>query len=200
MKFIRVKQIVEYKGGNSELYDLMPNYSQNHDYIRQYCKIWHVLISKVHEMKALSVLEFGTREGYSTRLFAGALQKTGGRIYTVDLKQITTFEEKNVFPISSRIEEFYWGTPVDILYIDDWHNEHHLYYELETFYKMARVIMIHDVCLDDGLARAVHLWCKHNFMIYTGYYINECGLMIIEVEKSLLFQNEHKTAGEEGWK
>jgi len=194
---ISVSLTLDYKGGKKEIVDTMPLITKNDDFLRQYVGIWRVMFDKVMELNAKKVLEFGTREGYSTRLFSKALRMTGGTITTVDINAPKEpIAEDNVLIVTSDVES-YPGFPCDILYIDDWHNGWHLYYELNKFASWARVIMIHDVCLDDMLLEAIKAWCQQNMMIYTIYPMNGCGLAVIEVEKSSAFYaNENKPTGE----
>lgn len=188
----KVRLTLDYKGGTKDVTDIMPVISENKDYFIQYIGIWKIMFDKVNEFQAKNILEFGTREGYSTRLFSKALRNTGGKLITVDMnppKEPIT--EDNVTVITSEVES-YSGLPCDILYIDDWHDSWHLYYELNKFSALARVILIHDVCLDDKLLDAVRAWCRHNMMIYTIYPMNGCGLAVIEVEKSRFFYTTQK--------
>jgi len=188
---INVKCTLDYKGGSKDIQETMPFVSKEEDYIKQYIGIWKVMLEKVQEFSAKKVLEFGTREGYSTRLFSIALKPNDGKIFTVDMNAPKEpFSEENIVPIRSLVEDLDWSTPVDILYIDDWHNGHHLYYELNRFAKLARVVLIHDVCLDEELMNSVTEWCRHNWVIYTIYPVNGCGLAVLEIEKSGAFYKE----------
>ena len=187
---LNVEVEFDYKAGKKGLKTMMPNITRDEDYVVQYVGIWKIIFDYVIQMNAKTVLEFGTRDGYSTRLFALALKETGGRIKTVDVNlPKTPFTEDNVTVITEDIEkfEYYPSGQLDILYIDDWHNGHHLYYELNRFARMARVVMIHDICLDDELMGGLIKWCKHNMMFYTIYPMNGCGLAVIEIEKSREF-------------
>lgn len=199
MKGIQFQMEMDYKGTKKNVLEVLPAISENHDYPIQYAKIWRVMADRVIEMNAKLILEFGTRDGFSTRIFSEALKTTGGEIHTVDINPPKEqFTEENIKVYTCPVEELLWSTPVDILYIDDWHNAWHLYYELNVFAKLAKVVMIHDVCLDSELLSAVDAWCKHNWMIYTVYPLNGCGLAVIEIEKSGYFNaNEDKPSGEQ---
>lgn len=183
------------KGSTFEIKDMMPNISLNEDYVLQYFGIWKVMFRKVLDMKAKIVLEFGTRDGYSARLFASALNETGGVIHTIDkddLKDPNVFDGyDNIVFRKTFVEELNWGLPVDILFIDDWHDPHHLYWELNQFAKFAKVVMVHDICQEaenrKSLAYAVEKWCFDNMAIYTNYPVNKCGLSVIEMQNSGVF-------------
>ena len=178
----------DYKGGKKIFTDIMPKISDNEDYFNQYFKIWQVLQEAVKASKAKKVLEFGTRDGYSARLFSQALEETGGTLYTVD-KDIPKDDFKglnNIVFIQSLVEDLTWDIPVDILYIDDWHDQLHLYYELNRFAHLARYVLIHDIALNmnmpDDLCDVVSRWAKQNYMRVTYDFRNVCGLAIIETE------------------
>ena len=198
MEALKATMEIDYKGGKMKLVDTMPNLTTEEDYVKQYHGIWRVLTAKVEELNATKVLEFGTREGYSTQIFSQALKKTGGDIITVDKDQPKEREKLlalgNVFVARSTVEKYLPHNDVDILYIDDWHNPWHLYWELNTFAHRARVVMIHDVCLESGqkgdLLRAIQEWCIQNMVIWTVYPVNQCGLAVLEIEKSKNFHQE----------
>lgn len=195
---MKVNCTFECKGGERAISSIVPTISQSEDYVKQYIGIWKVMFDRVLELKAQEVLEFGTRDGYSTRLFSKALKITGGQIVTVDRDAVKEpFKEENIVVVRSDIADFRWVEPVDILYIDDWHNNYWLYHELEMFAKLARVVMVHDVVVDRLLLDAVREWCIHNMIDYSVCTQNGCGLAIIEVEKSMaVYTNENKPTGE----
>jgi hypothetical protein len=197
----KVKLDIDFKGGRKTIIDNVPDIGEilkimsqkeKEDFYRQYIGIWKIFFSIVFEWNAKKVLEFGTREGYSTRLFSKALEKTEGQIITVDInKPNTPFTESNIITINSDVESLLYQEQVDILYIDDWHDPWHLYYELNKFAHLAKVVIIHDVCIEQGypksLTRSIEEWCRSNMIIYTIYPMNECGLAVLEIEKSLKF-------------
>ena len=63
---------------------LHPDFLMHEDAIKQYLGIWQIISHYVIFSQAKRVLEFGTREGYSTQLFSKVLRKTEGRLWTVD--------------------------------------------------------------------------------------------------------------------
>lgn len=206
IKGINVRIDLDHRSGKRSVKEVMPLICREEDYFKQYLGIWKVMFDTVKELDAKAVLEFGTRDGYSTRLFAEALKQTKGDVYTVDINppvnDLSEFE--NIHVITSDIKNLDWSMPVDILFIDDWHNPWHLYSELDKFAKWARVIMIHDVSQQDtGLLRSlltsVENWCHDNMMIYTIYPMNGCGLAVIKVEKSRFFYaDKNETTSEQG--
>lgn len=196
LKYMQTKMTMAYKAGNIEINEAIPYISDDKEYYDQYMGIWKVLILSVNDLKAKTVLEFGTREGYSTKLFSHALKKTGGMIFTIDKdepKDRKSLEELgNVSIITQDIDLLDWATPVDILYIDDWHNPWHLYSELERYAKLAREVIIHDVCNEKDntsldLMSAITQWSRHNMCMMTMYPMNPCGLAVLHIEKSKEF-------------
>ena len=55
---LNVECTFDYKGGSKEIKDIMPNISKHEDYVKQYIGIWRVMMDKVVELNAQSVLEF----------------------------------------------------------------------------------------------------------------------------------------------
>ena len=168
----------------------IPEWFENNDCTRQYFEIWKIFLKYVLDLKAKKVLEFGTRDGYSTRLFSDFLKFTGGHLTTVDLdkpKIADTSTMDNVTFIQSDILNLDWKEEVDILYIDDWHSPYHLFGELDRFSKYAKVVMIHDVMqewqIKTGIMNGVIAWCQKEFIPFTIYPLNACGLAIIENKK-----------------
>ena len=172
----------------------VPEWFSETDCIKQYVGIWKVMLNLVLQTQAKKVLEFGTREGYSTRLWSEFLRHTQGHLWTVDLAEPKIVPEvkaklDNVsyLQMDVRHVETIFKDAVDILYIDDWHNGYHLYSELERYAHQARVVAIHDVSQDchsaTGIMPGLTEWCKKEFLPYSVYTFNACGLAVIEVEK-----------------
>ena len=170
------------------------------DFITQYVGIWEVMTYFVEFLNAKKVTEIGTSKGYSTRIFSRALKKTGGKLISIDrvdhkipqsiLKTLTNVEFVKADIMKHNLEE------TDILYIDDWHNQFHLYEELIKFSSKAKVIMIHDIMAGydvfPALLNGVLNWCMRNFMPVTVYPLNFCGLAVIECEKFRGFYSTFK--------
>ena len=167
----------------------IPTLSKNTDFLVQYMGIWEILQQYVLRTNAKKVLEFGTREGYSTRIFANALKATLGHIWTVDIcEHKMTAEElegyDNITFIKEDVMKLDWKEPVDILYIDDWHDPYHVYAELDRWAHLAKVIMLHDVLqsyeLPEGILKGIIHWCAVNYLPFSFYPLNGCGLIIID--------------------
>jgi len=170
------------------------------DFINQYVGIWEVMTYFVELLNAKKVTEIGTCKGYSTRIFSRALRKTGGKLISIDridhkiprsiLKTLTNVEFVKADIMQHDLAE------TDILYIDDWHNQFHLYEELSKFSSKAKVILIHDIMAGYDvipiLLKGVLNWCMRNFMPVTLYPLNFCGLAVIECEKFRGFYSTFK--------
>ena len=178
-----------------------PEFLNHKDAVDQYYGIWKLFWMYVYNMKAKKVLEFGTREGYSTQLFSNLLRATDGHLWTVDLadhkipKEIAekmdnvTFIKEDVTRLGW-LEESWFQEDFDILYIDDWHNPYHLFGELDRFAKYARVIIIHDIVQNwqthEWLIPPIFSWCHKEFLPFIVYPLNSCGIVAIHREE---FQN-----------
>ena len=94
------------------------------------------------EMKAKRVLEIGTSTGYSGGWFAMALEKTGGRLITLEIDPDRHAEAKRSFEamgvasiVDARLcnalyELMKIDAPLDIVFIDAWKPDYLKYYEL----------------------------------------------------------------------
>ena len=170
-----------------------PEFLMHEDAIKQYVGVWKIIVEYVLLLNAKKVLEFGTREGYSTQLFSRVLRWTEGHIWTVDKDDPKISKEvmdsiDNVTFIKDEIMGKKWMevsdfSDVDILYIDDWHEPYHLYTELEHFAHLAKVVLIHDVVQGwqgrEWLLLPIFKWCRNHFTPFAVYPLNDCGLVAI---------------------
>lgn len=168
----------------------LPNFLDTKHAILQYSGIWEVMMGYVTEMKATKVLEFGTREGFSTRIFAEALKETKGEIWSIDVEKPMFPDElakyDNIHVLTQEIKTLKWSERVDILYIDDLHKKEHLYWELCNFSHLAKVVMCHDVCqaVDEGglLLEPVLKFAYDRKLIVQVFPLNCCGLSVVEMK------------------
>ena len=175
-----------------------PVFLMSHDAITQYFGLWKIIWMYVSNLNATKVLEFGTREGYSTQLFSQLLRANNGHLHTVDLANHKIPQEivekmDNVTLIKQDVLQFKTDEFYDILYIDDWHNPYHLFQELDRFAKYAKVILIHDVVQNwqthEWLMPAIFSWCLKEHLAFMTYPLNACGLVAIHREE---YQNFYK--------
>lgn len=125
-----------------------------------------VLFDAVLKLNAQCVVEIGTDEGNSTRLFASALEKTKGHLWSIDcrvpkedwhkgmhLPQVT-FVTQDSLSCS-------WGGPlIDLLFLDGDHHQEHVAKELRLYGPYLRagsLIILHDTYhseFGDGITQA----------------------------------------------
>ncbi len=129
--------------------------------------IWlYWFIASTYPKKDKLIVELGTNEAAcSTVAWAAAVNETGGHLYTVDLvdrgQRQYLAEEPNVTVI---IEDDLtygekWDKPIDLLYIDDGHEEGHVFKETALYSPhvvMGGIIMYHDVCPGYGPSKAYY--------------------------------------------
>lgn len=111
-----------------------------------------IIYDCVIKLNAKTILEVGTDLGDSTRIFATALNETGGYIWTVDIKPpqwspVLMVGFPNVHVITSDIKDLKWDKQLDILFLDSDHHYQHVLTELDCFGKWVRkngLIILHD--------------------------------------------------------
>ena len=117
-----------------------------------------ILYSIAVGMDAKVIVEIGMRDGDSTRAFLWACQKTGGRLYSVDISEYPeTIEEIERLNLS-KYHEFIkgdsqkihkqWSTPIDILFLDGCHYYGNHKMDFDNWYSKVReggIILVHDV-------------------------------------------------------
>ena len=157
---------------------------------REYVCIWELMQDYVVREGVKTILELGTRNGNSTRIFAEALLRTGGEIWTVDLNEPTWTKKQmrdfpNVHFVKSDVLKLEWDKKVDLVYIDDYHQRFHVFQELVKYSKVTNTIMLHDVLKiiygRGGIIEAIEQWCYENLKAYSVYPFNNCGLAVIHV-------------------
>ena len=112
--------------------------------------------SLVIGLHAQVVVELGTAMGRSTRIWADALEDTGGHCWTVDIAPPLD-NWLATYPLAHRITTIQqdalkvtWETsqPIDVLYIDDAHTYPHVLYELRHWAPWVRAggrILLDDI-------------------------------------------------------
>jgi cephalosporin hydroxylase len=109
------------------------------------------LVAIVEELDARHVIELGTRTGVSTVAFLHALERTGGRLTSVDLEpkpdigdwpHWTHIQGDDLNPaVVSTLD------PADVVFIDTSHTYEHTARELRVYRHLAKVIVCHDTRL-----------------------------------------------------
>ena len=118
-------------------------------------KLDYFLIKEINNLKNINILEFGVREGISTRKFLDHINKNGGKLYSIDIDDCSSVSnDTNWKFIQSRDDNFQFlenkiPKEFDIILIDSFHNALHVKKILYHYYKKLRVgglLFIDDIC------------------------------------------------------
>ena len=130
----------------------------------------------VLDTEAQVAVELGVHRGESTVALLSGLEKTGGRLYSCDIRDWA--------PTRRKVEEYglgghwssdvaddlewgkAWSRPIDVLFIDTSHVREHTEAELRLFAPHVReggVVLLHDtVAFREGVEGAVHAFMAGN--------------------------------------
>jgi len=95
-------------------------------------KIENFMFSDIKGKKNLTILEFGVREGVSTKLFVKHCEENGGRVFSVDTNDYSNILKSDKWKfIHSRDDNFDYleknlPEKVDLIYLDSFHNADHV--------------------------------------------------------------------------
>jgi len=101
-----------------------------------------------------TILEFGVRHGYSTRLFIDYCEKNQGKLYSVDIDDCSNVSNSSHWEfIQSRDDNFEFlltklPKEFDLIFIDSYHNAEHvkkIFYYYYPFLKKNGLILIDDI-------------------------------------------------------
>ena len=117
-------------------------------------KLQNFLTTELKGLQKPTILEFGVKEGRSTKIFLEYCEKFNGKLYSVDVDDYSKlFTSKNWKFIKSRDDNFDYLTSLlpskfDIIYLDSLHEANHvekiLYYYYE-FLKRNGFFFIDDI-------------------------------------------------------
>ncbi|MDC0417203.1 class I SAM-dependent methyltransferase [Candidatus Pelagibacter sp.] len=117
-------------------------------------KLQNFLTTELKGLEKPTILEFGVKEGRSTKIFLEYCEKFNGKLYSVDVDDYSKlFTSKNWKFIKSRDDNFDYLTSLlpskfDIIYLDSLHEANHvekiLYYYYE-FLKRNGFFFIDDI-------------------------------------------------------
>ena len=130
----------------------------------------------VLDAKAQVAVELGVRGGESTVALLCALDETGGRLYSCDVRDWPATRGKvKGYGLDTRwsfvvADDLVWGKgwdrPIDVLFVDSSHERGHTEAELRLFAPHVRpggVILLHDtVSFREGVEGAVHAFMADN--------------------------------------
>ena len=101
----------------------MTNYEQ---------KLENFMFSDIREKKNLTILEFGVRDGISTKVFVKQCEENGGKVYSIDVNDCSGILNSNHWKfIHSRDDNFEYlekklPEKFDIIFLDSFHNANHV--------------------------------------------------------------------------
>ena len=101
----------------------MTNYEQ---------KLENFMFSDIRGKKNLTILEFGVRDGISTKVFVKQCEENGGKVYSIDVNDCSGILNSNHWKfIHSRDDNFEYlekklPEKFDIIFLDSFHNANHV--------------------------------------------------------------------------
>ena len=108
-------------------------------------KLNSIVVSQLESLKNSTILEFGVKEGRSTKIFLQHCKKNGGKLFSVDVDDYKEkFDDTNWTFIQSRDDNFDFlenqlPKKFDIIYLDSLHEAKHVekifYYYFEKLKK-----------------------------------------------------------------
>ena len=118
-------------------------------------KLDNFLFKEIKDLKNLCIVEFGVREGISTKKFLECFKKNNGKLYSIDIDDcsgVTT--DKNWTFLKSRDDNFGYldeklPKMFDVILIDSFHNASHVKKILFHYYKKLKpggLLFIDDIC------------------------------------------------------
>ena len=169
-----------------------------HCFIPQLTPDYAPLIGNMLEIvlstKAKVILETGTNIGDSARIWLEGLSKTGGELWTVDLKDCGDAWGKDIpnlhFLKGSSID-IPWDKEIDILYLDSDHTYGHVTRELVKFGPYVReggAILLNDTCHYEcgwEVTKALRHFMLASGLCHWTENVRGYGLAIIQVTKKI---------------
>ena len=104
-------------------------------------KIDRFILSNENNKKKINILEFGVREGRSTKMFLDICAKNEGKLISVDIDNYSNlFDDKNWTFVQSRDDNYkkvssYFNENFDIILIDSFHEPNHVSKLIYTYWK-----------------------------------------------------------------
>ena len=108
----------------------------------------------LNELNKPTILEFGVRHGYSTKLFLDYCEKNQGKLYSVDIDDCSHVSNSSHWDfIQSRDDNFEFlltklPKEFDLIFIDSYHNAEHvkkIFYYYYSFLKKNGLMLIDDI-------------------------------------------------------
>jgi predicted O-methyltransferase YrrM len=108
-------------------------------------KITDFILNNENNRKNINILEFGVREGRSTKLFLEICAKNHGKLISVDIDDYSKlFESSNWKFIKSRDDDYetvssHFNANFDIILIDSFHEPNHVQKLIYTYWKHLKI-------------------------------------------------------------
>ena len=108
-------------------------------------KITDFILNNENNRKNINILEFGVREGRSTKLFLEICDKNNGKLISVDIDDYSNlFKNSNWKFIKSRDDDYetvssHFNANFDIILIDSFHEPNHVQKLIYTYWKHLKI-------------------------------------------------------------
>ena len=112
------------------------------DYIRKFNSF---ITSQIKDIKKINIIEFGVKEGRSTKIFLDLCKKNSGKLFSVDVDNYGyKFADPNWTFIHSRDDNFELldtklPTEIDVIYLDSLHEPEHVEKIFFHYYKKLKI-------------------------------------------------------------
>ncbi len=108
-------------------------------------KIYNFINPCLDKFKDISILEFGVKEGRSTKLFLDFCKKNSGKVFSIDIDDYSEkFNDNNWTFIKSRDDDFEFldqklPKKFDVIYLDSLHEAYHVEKIFYHYFKKLKV-------------------------------------------------------------
>ncbi len=131
------------------------------------------LYNKIKNISNIKILEFGVREGISTKLFVNLAEKNNGKVFSVDLKDCSNIINSNKWKfIQSRDDNFEFirneiDNEFDVMLLDTQHEANHVKNIIYNYYDLLKkdgYFFIDDISWLPYLEKSYrdNFWCEIN--------------------------------------
>ena len=131
------------------------------------------LYNKIKNINNIKILEFGVREGVSTKLFVNLAEKNNGKVFSVDLDDCSNLIKSNKWKfIQSRDDNFELvkseiENEFDVILLDTQHEASHVKKIIYNYYDLLKkggYFFIDDISWLPYLEKSYrdNLWCEIN--------------------------------------
>ena len=136
-------------------------------------KLYTYLYDKIKNINDIKILEFGVREGVSTKLFVSLAEKNNGKVFSVDLDDYSNLINSNTWNfIHSRDDNFELikskiDNEFDVILLDSQHEANHVKNIIYNYYDLLKkggYFFIDDISWLPYLKNSYrdNFWCEIN--------------------------------------